>query len=133
PMRRTCIRGEPLEDRSVPAALPAGFAESVFAGGLNSPTQMAVAPDGRVFVAEQGGTLRVIQNGTVLPTPFVSLAVDSSGERGLVGVALDPNFETNGFVYLHFTVPTFHGADPFTQSLPFTPDGHVAPPGSAVV
>ncbi|HUR55702.1 MAG TPA: PQQ-dependent sugar dehydrogenase [Gemmataceae bacterium] len=104
-MPRTRLRAEHLEDRVTPVTLPPGFAESVFASGLTAPTAMAVAPDGRVFVAEQGGTLRVAQNGTVLPTPFVSLAVDSTGERGLIGVALDPNFATNHFVYGYYTVP----------------------------
>ena len=53
---------------------------------------MAFAPDGRLFVCEQGGTLRVIKNGALLPTPFLTLTVDSSGERGLLGVAFDPDF-----------------------------------------
>src|SRR4051794_24170758 len=132
-MRRTQLRVEPLEDRSVPVTLPTGFAESVFAGGLTDPTQMAVAPDGRVFVAEQGGTLRVVQNGAVLPAPFVSLTVDSSGERGLVGVALDPNFATNGFVYVYHTVPSSGGAPPFNRVSRFTASGNVAAPGSEVV
>lgn len=132
-MRRTPLRVEALEDRSVPTTLPAGFAESVFATGLTRPTQMAVAPDGRVFVAEQAGTLRVVQNGAVLSTPFVSLAVDSDGERGLVGVVLDPNFSTNGFVYVYHTVPGSGTAAPFNRVSRFTASGNVAVPGSEVV
>jgi glucose/arabinose dehydrogenase len=131
-MGRTQLRVEVLEDRSVPVTLPSGFAESVFASGLTNPTQMAVAPDGRVFVAEQGGTLRVIQNGALLPTPFLSLSVDSTGERGLVGVALDPNFATNGFVYVYHTVAAVGGAAPFNQVSRFTANGNVAVPGSEV-
>src|SRR5262249_14377167 len=84
-------------------------------------------PDGRVFVAEQGGTLRVIQNGTLLTTPFLSVNVDSNGERGLVGVALDPNFETNGFVYVYYTVP---GAGVHNRISRFTANGNVAAAGS---
>ena len=53
---------------------------------------MQFAPDGRLFVCEQGANLRVIKNGVLLPTPFVSLTVDSSGERGLLGMAFDPDF-----------------------------------------
>ena len=51
---------------------------------------MQFAPDGRLFVCEQGGRLRVIKNGALLPTPFLTLTVSSSGERGLLGVAFDP-------------------------------------------
>lgn len=95
-------RLEPLEDRSVPAVL-AGFQESAFATGLVQPTAMVAAPDGRVFVAEKGGTLRVVQNGTVLAAPFLTVGVDTFSERGLIGVALDPNFAANGFVYVYYT------------------------------
>ena len=66
---------------------------------------MAIAPDGRIFVCQQGGALRVIKNGALLPTPFVSLTVDPNGERGLLGVAFDPNFTGNNFVYVYYTVP----------------------------
>jgi glucose/arabinose dehydrogenase len=100
------LRVEQLEDRTTPAVVPPGFTESVFAAGLSAPTAMALAPDGRVFVAEKGGTLRVVQNGAVLPTPFLTVNVDTASERGLDGVALDPNFATNGFVYVYYTSST---------------------------
>ena len=74
------------------ATLPAGFTESQVASGLASPTAMQFAPDGRLFVCEQGGRLRVIKDGVLLPTPFVTLTVNASGERGLLGVAFDPAF-----------------------------------------
>src|SRR6266852_3333698 len=74
--------------------------------GLAAPTAMAFAPDGRLFVAQQGGALRVIKSGALLPGSFVSLIVDSSGERGLLGVAFDPDFATNHFVYLYYTATT---------------------------
>jgi glucose/arabinose dehydrogenase len=71
---------------------------------------MALAPDGRVFVCEQAGTLRVIKNGALLTTPFVTVTVNSSGERGLLGVAFDPNFASNQLVYIYYTatMPTVH-------------------------
>src|SRR5688572_24742343 len=65
------------------ATLPVGFAESLIASGLSSPTAMAFAPDGRLFVCQQGGHLRVIKNDALLPTPFLTVTPDSSGERGL--------------------------------------------------
>ncbi len=80
---------------SANAQLPSGFTATQIASGLASPTAMAFAPDGRLFVCEQGGTLRVIKNGTLLPTPFLTVGVDPSGERGLLGIAFDPNFATN--------------------------------------
>src|SRR5262245_25982269 len=68
------------------ATLPTGFAETQIVAGLASPTAMALAPDGRIFVCEQGGRLRIVKNGVLLPTPFVTLPVSSMGERGLLGV-----------------------------------------------
>src|SRR5882672_1729713 len=88
------------------ATLPADFAETQFASGFTNPTAMALAPDGRLFVCQQGGQLRVFKNGSLLATPFVSLTVDSNGERGLLGVAFDPNFATNQFVYVYYTATT---------------------------
>src|SRR5688572_1756026 len=78
---------EPLEYRLTLTTLPAGFVETVVASGMASPTAMEFAPDGRLFVAQQTGQLRVIKDGALLPTPFISLTVNSSGERGLLGVA----------------------------------------------
>ena len=91
------------------ASLPNDFVETPI-GGLLSATAMALHPDGRIFVCQQTGELRVIKNGAVLPTPFVTLNVDSDGERGLLGVAFDPNYATNRFVYVYYTAttPTTH-------------------------
>src|SRR4051812_31987856 len=90
---------------------------------------MAFAPDGRLFVAEQGGTLRVIKNGTLLSQPFLTVTVNSSGERGLLGVAFDPAFASNGFVYVYYTAttPTIHN-----RISRFTASGDVAVAGSEV-
>jgi glucose/arabinose dehydrogenase len=92
------------------AQLPSGFAETTVASGLSDPTAMALSRDGRIFVCEQGGALRVIKNGQLLARPFVSLAVDSRGERGLLGVALHPDFPATPYVYVYFTAtkPQIH-------------------------
>ncbi|MEO8923696.1 MAG: PQQ-dependent sugar dehydrogenase [Caldimonas sp.] len=83
---------------------PGGFTRNKsWLTGLTNATALAQAPDGRLFVAEQGGNLRVIKNGVLLPTPFATFPVDSTGERGLIGVALHPSFATNGFVYVYST------------------------------
>src|SRR2546423_12354903 len=99
------LESVPLEG----ATLPAGFTETQYGSNFNgTPTAMAFAPDGRLFVCLQTGQLRVIKNGTLLATPFVSLSVDSSGERGLLGIAFDPNFSSNQFVYVYYTTSTSH-------------------------
>jgi glucose/arabinose dehydrogenase len=85
------------------ATLPTGFTETAISG-ISSPTAMEIAPDGRIFVCQQGGSLRVIKNGTLLTTPFLTLTVDANGERGLLGVAFDPNFASNNFIYVYYTV-----------------------------
>lgn len=83
------------------------FNETTYVSGLNQPTAMAFAPnvDGntRLFVSEKPGSLRVVKNGTLLMTPFLSLSVNSSSERGLLGIAFDPSFATNHFVYAYYT------------------------------
>jgi glucose/arabinose dehydrogenase len=113
------------------ATLPPGFTETVVASGLASPTAMAFAPDGRLFVCQQGGQLRVIKNGVLLPTPFVSLPVDPSGERGLLGIAFDPNFQANNFIYLYYTPSAF--SPRHNQVSRFTANGDVVAAGSEVV
>jgi len=92
------------------ATLPAGFTETQVAGGITNPTAMAIAPDGRIFVTQQSGRLRVVKNGALLSAPFLSLPVDFSGERGLLGVAFDPDFAANHFVYVYYTAtsPAVH-------------------------
>lgn len=111
------------------ATLPVGFTETAVSGILN-PTAMQIAPDGRIFVCEQNGALRVIKNGALLATPFIVLAVDPSGERGLLGIAFDPNFATNNFLYLYYTVPSTPRRNRVSR---FTANGDVAVPGSETI
>jgi glucose/arabinose dehydrogenase len=112
------------------ATLPTNFTESVLAGGLSNPTAMAFAPDGRLFVCQQGGQLRVVKNGALLATPFLTLTVDSNGERGLLGVAFDPGFAANQFVYVYYTAttPSIHN-----RVSRFTANGDVALAGETVI
>ncbi len=108
------------------ATLPAGFTETQISG-LSNPTAMEIAPDGRIFVCLQDGSLRVIKNGALLATPFLTLNVDPSGERGLLGVAFDPNFASNNFLYLYYTVPTSPRHNRVSR---FTANGDIVVPGS---
>lgn len=66
---------------------------------------MTMAPDGRIFILEKDGRVLVVENDVLLPDPLIELAVDYEDERGLGGIALDPDFETNQFIYLYYTVP----------------------------
>ena len=91
---------------------------------------MAFAPDGRIFVSEQAGKLRVIKNGQLLTTPFLTVTVNSSGERGLLSVTFDPNFASNNFFYVYYTAttPAIHN-----RISRFTANGDKAVAGSEVV
>jgi glucose/arabinose dehydrogenase len=113
------------------ATLPAGFEETPVASGLSAPTTMALAPDGRLFVAEQAGRLRVIKDGQLLTEPFVDLTsvVDPTGERGLLGVAFDPDFARNSFVYVYYTRKV-EGETVHNRIVRFTANGDAALPGS---
>ena len=74
------------------------------ARNLAFPTNIAFAPDGRIFFTEkETGNVRIIRDGGLLPHPFVHLSVEGSAERGLLGIALDPNFERQPWVYLYYS------------------------------
>ncbi|HEY6400225.1 MAG TPA: PQQ-dependent sugar dehydrogenase, partial [Blastocatellia bacterium] len=64
---------------------------------IGLPTAIAFTPDGRLLITAQPGQLRVFQNGTLLATPALDLSsgVCANGERGLLGVAIDPEFSAN--------------------------------------
>ncbi len=93
---------EALEGRAMLAStLPAGFAESVYASGFDTPTAQAFAPDGRLFVLEKAGKVRVVTpQGALNSTPYLSLNVATDQDRGLVALAFDPDFAVNRYLYL---------------------------------
>jgi glucose/arabinose dehydrogenase len=94
-----------------PTTLLPGFSESTVIAGINAPTAMDFSPDGRLWVLEQGGQVKLVHNdGTTFTA--LQLLVDSTGERGLLGIAFDPNFTSNHFVYLYYTNPSA-GAAPW--------------------
>lgn len=86
------------------AVLPSGFSDSLVVA-VPGPTALAFTPDRRMLVTSQGGVLRVVQNGSLLAAPALDLTarICSQSERGLLGVAVDPAFATNRFVYLYYT------------------------------
>src|SRR5215212_2803285 len=121
---------ERLEPRTLFATLPPGFADTLVAGGIDHPVALDFAPDGRVFVTEQRGNIRVVKDGVALPTPFAQLDAASNGERGADGIAVDPDFASNHYVYVYYTAktPRLH-----YRFLRFTADGDVAAAGSEAV
>jgi glucose/arabinose dehydrogenase len=81
-----------------------GFTNSQVVSGLTNPTDMEFAPDGRLFVTEDTGIVRIARLGEPLATFLdISTKVDSTGERGLLALTIDPGFSTNHYVYLHYT------------------------------
>jgi glucose/arabinose dehydrogenase len=84
------------------ATLPAGFKETKLIGSIN-PTCVDVAPDGRVFLCEKSGRIRVYQDGKWLTAPLLTVDADYVEERGLLGLALDPDFARTPFVYVFYT------------------------------
>jgi glucose/arabinose dehydrogenase len=90
-----------------------GFQETTAIGGLNRPTGIRFSPDGRVFVAEVRGTIKVYDNlSDTTPTTFADFRtkVDDFWDRGLLGMALDPDFPAKPFVYVSYAHDAAIGA-----------------------
>ena len=92
----------------------ATIAATRVASGLNQPLYVTAAPGdtGRLFIVEKGGTIKILDlnSGQVLATPFLTVPVDATSERGLLGLAFDPDYATNGafYVYATSTAPSPH-------------------------
>ncbi len=121
---------ETLEARQLLTSLPVGFTEVQVATGIDRPTDFEIAPDGRIFVAEKLGDVRLIQNGQLQEENVLELDVVSSGEHGLVGIVLDPNFQENGYLYAFYTTDdvTLHN-----RVSRFTIENNVVTPGSELI
>ncbi len=74
--------------------------------GLDTPWAIDFAPDGRIFITERDGRIRIIERSQLQPEPWMTLEVASTGEAGLLGLALDPQFAQNRFVYVAYTYRT---------------------------
>ena len=96
-------------DPNGPQGNVTSIAATRVASGLHSPLFATAAPGdtSRLFIVEQTGAIKILDLGTgqLQATPFLSVAVDSTGERGLLGLAFDPDYATNGFFYIYRTVP----------------------------
>lgn len=105
-------------------AVPTGFVLEDVVTGLNLGVGFDFAKDGRIFIAEKRGVVKVVQNDTLLPTAFVdiSLQVNSHADRGLLGIAVHPDFPEQPYIYLLFThEPSQYANYPTTS--PGTMDG----------
>jgi PKD repeat protein len=110
------------------ATLPTNFQESIVFSGLNHPTALRFASDGRIFVAEKSGLIKVFDNlSDLTPTAFADLRtnVHDFWDRGLLGLALDPNFPASPYVYVLYTYDAPPG-----RTAPVWNDACPSPPGA---
>ena len=107
--------------RTVQSA-PPNFYKSVIIGtGLNQPITMEFAPDGRLFILERTGNVRIYKNGSLLSTPFVVLPAATNGDRGLIGLAFDPDFNQNHYLYFYYA-----GSDNYNYLVRLDASGDIA-------
>ena len=103
-----------------------GYAAELITGDLINPTAIQIAPDGRIFISEKSGTIRIMENGVLLQTPFLDLDVDEYGERGLSGFLLDKDFDNTGHVFVYYNVI----GQNHNRLSRFTSNGNTVIPGS---
>jgi putative heme-binding domain-containing protein len=107
--------------------LPAGFQVQIVATGLTGATALETSRDGRVFICEQTGQLRVVKDGKLLPDAALSLGVEAYWERGLIGVTVDPDFPRTPHIYVCYVARSPY---PHHRISRFTMRGDVADPAS---
>ncbi|MBL8800395.1 MAG: PQQ-dependent sugar dehydrogenase [Planctomycetes bacterium] len=113
----------------VETTLPNGFVRRMLAIGFDEPTCLACAPDGRVFVGQRSGAVRLYGPGGLRNSPVIQLPTDTlEGERGLISLVLDPQFASNGWFYVLHTTP-----EPRERVSRFTLIGDHATPASEFV
>lgn len=117
-----------------------GFVTDTVVSGLTLPTVFAFAPDGRIFIGEKDGVIKIFKNGAVLGTPYYTVSpLNTITDRGLLGMTLDPNFASNGYVYVAYTYdvdPSNQAGEKTGQLIRInanTPGGDVANPASKLV
>jgi len=114
---------------TLPPVLPPGFQLVTITEQLTEATCVEVAEDGRIFVGERGGVVRLLVGDVLQPTPVISLPVNTAnGERGLLAIALHPHFDQNGWLYVFRTTP-----EPRDVVTRYTVAGNVANPASELI
>ncbi|APV50036.1 hypothetical protein BWI17_10280 [Betaproteobacteria bacterium GR16-43] len=87
------------------ATVPVGFTDRQIATGFTSPTALTALPDGRVLAMQQNGIIRIVKGDVLLAANFWGVPnVDSTNERGCLGIVPDPQFATNKFIYIYCTI-----------------------------
>src|SRR5262249_50484142 len=122
-----CQPAKPPPPPPPPPDFQPGFQESVVFGGLSTPTVVAFSPDGRVFVGEKSGIIKVFDNlSDPTPTIFADLRTNvyDYWDRGLLGMALDPSFPAKPYVYVLYTRDAVIGG-----AAPLWSDDCPTPPG----
>ena len=118
--------------------LPAGFTDTVVAT-MSRPVALTSTPDGRILVVDQSGIVRVMKNGVLLATPALDISsrvCATNSERGMLGIAVDPHFSVNGYVYVYYTFKKYPkckrdiAAVPVNRVSRFTMTGDVISPSS---
>src|SRR5215471_12321069 len=110
------------------SVLPSGFQDTVVLSGMTNPTVVQFAPDGRIFVGQKNGVIKVFSSLTdTSPVTFADLSaeVDNYWDRGLLGLALDPSFPTRPYVYVLYTYDA-----PIGGTAPRWGDACPTPPGA---
>ncbi|HEY0977705.1 MAG TPA: PQQ-dependent sugar dehydrogenase, partial [Flavobacteriales bacterium] len=115
--------------RSQAHVIPEGFGDALVMGGWNRPVGCTWDANGRMYVWEKRGRVHIVENGVRLSTPLVNIEqeVGNWGDHGLLGFALDPNFTTNGYIYLLYALDRhhlFHFGQPDYD--PFATEGNAA-------
>jgi len=108
---------------------PNGFTEVQLATGFNNSTAMAFSPDGRLFICRKNGEVIIYKNGSNTTVSFLTINTTPAGERGLLGIAFDPDFATNNYIYFYYTLAS--GAR--NRVSRFTANGDVVVTGSEYV
>jgi glucose/arabinose dehydrogenase/PKD repeat protein len=110
-----------LDTKPVSAVAPSGFTDQLVASVLKRPTALAFTPDGRLLVANQNGKLLVYESGALRTTPALDISAkvcSAVGERGLAGIAVDPNFAANHYIYLYYTFKKHGVCEQNTANVP---------------
>jgi glucose/arabinose dehydrogenase len=130
----TCVSIGGTAPAAAQSTLPVGFAEDVVLSGLNQPTAVRFSPDGRVFVAEKSGIIKVFDSlSASAPTIFADLRtnVHNYWDRGLLGLALDPSFPARPYLYVLYTFDgPIGGTAPTWGMAGVSSDGCPTPPGA---